>query len=45
MNDPCASSSAPEQQLVSRLEKERARKCAKRAHESEVERDNRKKGK
>ena len=41
MNDPCASSSATEQQL-SRLEKERARKHAKRAHESLVETENRK---
>jgi len=37
MNDPCASSSTPEQQLVSRLEKERAPKRAKRACESVVE--------
>jgi len=42
MNDPCASSSAPEQQLVSKLEKERACKSAKRARESVVEADNRK---
>jgi len=41
MNDPCASSSATEQQL-SRLEKERARKCAKRARESLVETENKK---
>jgi len=41
MNNPCASSSTLEQQ-PSRLERERARKCAKRARESLVETNNRK---
>jgi len=41
MSNPCTSSSAPEQPL-SRLEKERAHKCAKRARESLVETNSRK---